>query len=133
MIDFKIIDVNEFYNLNNEQQKNYIENVKEAIKKSNNEIVKKMNNIVIKNVKYFRNDFYLHDICLMKEYPGRFIWMTRETGTDLIPIDFLDKYMISWFHAVKKANKNFYYYNGKTLKKINIEEADKIINEYQKN
>lgn len=132
MINFKTIDANEFYNLNSDEQKKYIERIKKEIKKSNNEVLKKMDRIVKRNVKYFRNDFYLHDICLMKEYPGSFIWMTRDSGTDFIPLDHLQAYMISWYHAVKRVNKDFYHYNGKSLKKINIKEADKIINEYKK-
>lgn len=133
MINFQVINLNDFYKLEDKEQKKYIERIKKEIKKSDNEVLKKMDRIVKRNVKQYQSDFYLHDICLMNEHPGPFLWLIRESGTDFIPLENINNNLISWYDAVKKINTDFYFYNRKTLKKINIEEADKIINEYQKN
>lgn len=131
MIDFEVIDINDFYNLEEKEQEKYIENVKKAIKKTNNELIKKMDRIVKRNVKNYITDFYLHDLYIIKKYKSPFLWMTRSSGTDLIPLKNLDKNLIVWYHCTKKINKNFYYYNGKTLKKISMEEMEKLITKYQ--
>lgn len=132
MMNLKVINPNDFYKFNDKEKEKYINNVKEEIKRSSNEILKKMYNIARRNVKHYQSDFYIHDIYLLKKYPSNFIWMTRKSGTDFIPLESLDDSLISWYDAVKKVNTDFYFYNGKTLRKITHEEMDKIINKYKK-
>ena len=132
MIGFDIVDANDFYNMNEEKQKKYINNVKEEIKRSSNKILKKMENIVKRNVSYFQSDFYVHDLHMIKNNPGHFIWMTRETGTDFIPLESVDEILMSWYNAVKHTNEQFYFCDGKTLKKLTFDEMEKIVNKYKK-
>lgn len=131
MIDFQVIDLNDFYKLNDKEQEKYIKKIKKEIEKSNNKILKKMHNIVKRNVKNYITDFYLHDLYIIKKYKSPFVWMTRSSGTDLIPLANLDESLLTWYHCTKKINKNFYYYNGKTLRKISMEEMEKLISKYQ--
>lgn len=131
MIDFKVIDPYDFYNLDEESKEKYIESIIESTKKTKNQIIKKMANIVKRDVKHYRNDFYIHDMHMIKKYEGPFLWMTRPTGTDFIPLNYLKGPLVAWYHYVKNSNKNFYYYNGKTLKKVTFEEMEKIIDQYK--
>lgn len=132
MIDFKVMDLNDFYNLDEESKEKYIEYIIESTKKTKNQIIKKMANIVKRDVKHYQNDFYIHDVYLIKKHEGPFIWMTRPTGTDFIPLNYLKGPLVEWYDYVKTTNKNFYYYDGKRLKKVTLEEMEKIIDKYKK-
>lgn len=132
MINFNILNPADFHRLDEKDKEKYIKDIKEEIEKSDNAVIKKMENIVKRHVKHYKNDFYVYDLDMIKKYPGPFIWMTRETGTDFIPLHYLKGSLIDFYHYVKYTNKNFYYYNGNRLKKVSFDEMEKVVNKYKK-
>ena len=133
MINFNILDPNDFHNLESKEEKEkYIQKIKEAIKNTDNEIIKKMANIVKRNVKHYQNDFYVYDLHMIKKYTGPFLWMTRETGTDFIPLKHLKGALIDFYNYVKYTNEHFYLYDGHRLKKISFEEMEKLVDQHKK-
>lgn len=133
MIDFQVIDPYDFHKLNEANKKKYIQTVIEEIEKSDNAVLKKMENIVKRYVKHYKNDFYIYDLFMLKKYKEPFLWMIRDTGTDLIPLHHLKGTLVDFYNYVKYSNERFYYYNGKTLKKVTFNEMEKIADQYKKN
>lgn len=132
MIDFNILDPNDFHNLDKTEKEKYIERIKEEIEKSDNEVLKKMANIVKRNVKHYKNDFYVYDLFMIKKHEGPFLWMIRETGTDLIPLKNFKGALVDFYDYVKYTNEKFYYYDGHRLKKLTFDEMEKIVSKHKK-
>lgn len=130
MINFEVMDPNDFHNLDKESKEKYIQTVIEEIQK--NETLKRMHNIVKRHVKHYKNDFYVYDLFMIKKHTGPFLWMTRETGTDFIPLKNFKGALVDFYDYVKYTNENFYFCDGHRLKKIKFDEMEKIINKYKK-
>lgn len=58
--------------------------------------------------------------------------MIRDTGTDLIPLNYLKGTLIDFYNYVKHTNEHFYFCDGKHLKKISFEEMEKIADQHKK-
>lgn len=136
-LGIKLIKPSDFYNLENKRQTAYVERVKRWIDSSNNNVLKTMSNIVKRNLKAYYNDFYIHDFytLLVNDKVKKYIWFTRNTGTDLVPLycdnQFNNAYM--WYQAVKTANNNYYLIDleHNKVQKISLQKADKIINDHK--
>lgn len=131
----RIYHSTKFYDWAEDKKERYIKQVKKFVKKNN--LFSEMEKIVKKYVSAFQNDFYVHDIYELNNYDGDFIWMVRNTGTDLVKLKepmFKDGKWIGklWYEAVVKANEYIYYYDPEKSKltKITKEKADKIIEKY---
>lgn len=131
--------MNNFYEVKDKTRIKKMHQIRDIILESNSDLLKKMLYIVHQDVQYYMIDFYKHDIEKLAEYEGTFIWIVRESGTHLIPLQ--EEKICSdgswlWEHEYNAICqvariKDFYYYNGKELLKINKEKANKIINEYK--
>ena len=87
-----------YYDMEKQQQQQYIETVNEYInnleeKSYKKELLTKMRNILKRNVKNYKTDFYVHDVpqLILSFVPKNknnfaFVWFTRNNGTHLVDL-----------------------------------------------
>lgn len=123
-----------------EQKERFVEQMKQEILSSNNEIYLKMLRINERNVKSYKSDFFVHDYNSLLEYDKEFLWLVRDHGTYFLPLEdeqFLKDGTWLWkshFEAIQHTSrvKLYYHYNPTKNKLIKIDsiKAEIIINEY---
>lgn len=119
-----LTDPNTFYNFSNEEKQSYINYVKNKIKK--HALLSKMHNIVNRKMIGYKTDFYVHDtyIILNDSHKSKnFLWMVRDTGTDLINLNFNSledkKQALNWINACLSNSKHdVYLINSNNLKRL---------------
>lgn len=135
-----LTDPNTFYDFSNEEKQSYLNYVKNKIKKHT--LLSKMHNIVNRRMTGYKTDFYVHDtyIILNDDHKSKtFLWMVRDTGTDLINLNFDssedEKQALNWINACLSNSKhNVYLIDNNNLKRLgeyhnlNKEELLSLIN-----
>lgn len=136
-LGIRLINPSDFYNLDNKRQSAYVKRVKRWIDSSDNHILKTMSNIVKRNLEAYYNDFYIHDFytLLTNDKTKKYIWLTRNTGTDLVPLYYDDEFNNAyiWYQAVKNVNNSYYLLDleRNRIQKISLLKADKIMNDHK--
>lgn len=109
-----LIDPSTFYSFTEEEKQSYINYVKNKIKKHT--LLSKMNNIVNRKMTSYKTDFYVHDTYIIlndNHKSKKFLWMVRDTGTDLISLNFNSsedkKQSLNWINACLSNSKHDVY------------------------
>lgn len=134
----KLVEPTVFYDMSEKEQKSYVSYVKSII--ASDPLFKRMDNIVRRNLKRYKNDFYVHDVYSISQDNGDFVWLIRDCGTELIRCnnesfsregEWTGKL---WFNAVLKTSKvnHYYYYDSKKnkLTKITKDKAIQIVDKF---
>jgi hypothetical protein len=114
------------------QVKKNIQLIKKQIKEGRlNPVWLNLKSIVDSNVNHYKTDFYYHDCLILNNVnPDKFIFMVRNTGTWLIyqKHDFNKAILDEEEKKIKygKSEHKIYYWNGKALKEIDLQDALKL-------
>lgn len=76
-------------------------------------VLEKMQEITEKSVKAYKCDFYDYDVPrINEENPAEFVWMVRESGTNIMTPRDKERAKGEWRHAYdlfSSMNRDFYY------------------------
>jgi hypothetical protein len=107
----------------------HIRGIKKEIETGKNHAAyKSMEEIVKKSINSYQDDFYYHDtLRLSRETPNKFLWLVRCSGSWLITKN-NDGSKSILDYSTKNEKHNIYWYNGRELKEITIEDAYRFYN-----
>ncbi|UOE58022.1 hypothetical protein [Cytobacillus oceanisediminis] len=86
-----------------------------------------METILLERTQSYRNDFYLHDIHAYFTKGKNALWMLRNTGTDFLPLDRLEKDFETYYRELIGVNSSYYVIDDNKLIKINREKAVRLL------
>lgn len=82
-------NVNDFYEMSDEQREMYVTEITQEILNSDNVMLKKMLGIVNRTLKHYKTDFTVHDVInLMENKDDNLVWIVRENGTHLLKLNY---------------------------------------------
>lgn len=104
---------------------------------------KKIEEIVLPQLTNFEQDLTVSDKVLLKKYDGPFLYGFRNAGTNLYKLDLalfnysysieeIKKSLNNCWYVLTYSNKNFLYFDGSELQKINLDELQKIFENHIK-
>ena len=99
--------------------------------KTDKEFMDALERKVKRMVKYYRDDFYIHDRKTISENPkAMFLWMTRECGTWMFVLDDeWDHYSSKWLRSIICQGykiHNWYLLSGREIKKLDDETVERF-------
>ena len=106
-------------------------------------IYQQLKKIVLPELKNFKTDLTVSDKDFLKKYKGKFLYAYRENGTNIFTLDVnnfdysktieqLQDRLANCLYSLKGNNKNFLYFDGETLQKIDWEKLHTIFGSFAK-
>ncbi len=103
----------------------------------------KLEKIVLPELENFKSDLTVSDKELLKKYDGKFLYSYRNSGTNLFVLDIkrfdytktveqLQTHLLNCLHVLRGNNKNFLFFNGDSLEKIDWENLHTLFGMFAK-
>ena len=107
------------------------------------DIYQQLKKIVLPELKDFKTDLTVSDKDFLKKYKGKFLYAYRLNGTNIFTLDVnnfdysktieqLQDRLANCLYSLKGNNKNFLYFDGETLQKIDWEKLHTIFGSFAK-
>lgn len=106
-------------------------------------IYQQLKKVVLPGLENFKTDLTVSDKEFLKKYKGNFLYAYRNNGTNLFALDVnnfdytktieqLQDRLANCLYSLKGNNKNFLYFDGETLQKIDWEKLHTIFGSFAK-
>ena len=106
-------------------------------------IYQALKKIVLPSLENFKTDLTVSDKEFLKKYKGKFLYAYRNNGTNIFTLDVntfdytktieqLQDRLANCLYSLKGNNKNFLYFDGETLQKIDWEKLHTIFGSFAK-
>ena len=106
-------------------------------------IYQALKKIVLPSLENFKTDLTVSDKEFLKKYKGNFLYAYRNNGTNIFTLDVsnfdytktieqLQDRLANCLYSLKGNNKNFLYFDGETLQKIDWEKLHTIFGSFAK-
>ena len=106
-------------------------------------IFQALKKIVLPELKNFKTDLTVSDKNFLKKYKGKFLYAYRENGTNIFTLDVntfdytktieqLQDRLANCLYSLKGNNKNFLFFDGETLQKVDWEKLHTIFGSFAK-
>ena len=106
-------------------------------------IYQQLKTFVLPVLKNYKTDLTVSDKDFLKKYKGKFLYAYRENGTNIFTLDVnnfdytktieqLQDRLANCLYSLKGNNKNFLYFDGETLQKIDWEKLHTIFGSFAK-
>ena len=106
-------------------------------------IYQALKKIVLPSLENFKTDLTVSDKEFLKKYKGKFLYAYRNNGTNIFTLDVntfdytktieqLQDRLANCLYSLKGNNKNFLFFDGETLRKIDWEKLHTIFGSFAK-
>ncbi len=106
-------------------------------------IYQQLKKVVLPGLENFKTDLTVSDKEFLKKYKGNFLYAYRNNGTNIFTLDVsnfdytktieqLQDRLANCLYSLKGNNKNFLYFDGETLQKIDWEKLHTIFGSFAK-
>ena len=106
-------------------------------------IYQQLKKVVLPELENFKTDLTVSDKEFLKKYKGNFLYAYRNNGTNIFTLDVsnfdytktieqLQDRLANCLYSLKGNNKNFLYFDGETLQKIDWEKLHTIFGSFAK-
>jgi len=106
-------------------------------------IYQQLKKVVLPGLENFKTDLTVSDKEFLKKYKGNFLYAYRNNGTNIFTLDVsnfdytktieqLQDRLANCLYSLKGNNKNFFYFDGETLQKIDWEKLHTIFGSFAK-
>lgn len=106
-------------------------------------IYQQLEKVVLPGLENFKTDLTVSDKEFLKKYKGNFLYAYRNNGTNIFTLDVsnfdytktieqLQDRLANCLYSLKGNNKNFLYFDGETLQKIDWEKLHTIFGSFAK-
>lgn len=106
-------------------------------------IYQQLEKVVLPGLENFKTDLTVSDKEFLKKYKGNFLYAYRNNGTNIFTLDVsnfdytktieqLQDRLSNCLYSLKGNNKNFLYFDGETLQKIDWEKLHTIFGSFAK-